>query len=297
MPVTATRKTILTYTLAGAALLLLAAFLWWNFVYQSPHRVFESMLVNNLRTSSVTKYEKTTGGNQTAEQYVRLQLGGTTASRWLVSISQPGLKVTTESIGTPTTGYVRYVAASSSQKKADGAPVDLSPILDIWGKAAPKEQSSLTQLFSQSVLDIGTVPAPPIGNVTPEQQENITAFIKQQGVFTPDYKSMQRKALAGREVYVYKVSVKLAPYVRMMQVFANNIGLKDLESLDPTQYQSAAPIAIEMSVDPTSHQLKQIAYAGSGFTETYSDYGLTSPITIPTKTIPATELQTRLQKL
>lgn len=297
MPVTASRKMMLFTVLGGIGLLILAVFLWWNLVYQSPQRVFESMLTNNLRTSSVTKYEKTVNGSQTAEQYVRLQLGGTNASQWLVSISQPGLKVTTEGIGTPTTGYVRYVNASSSKKDMSGKTADFSSILNVWGKAEPKEQSSLTQLFSQSILDIGTVPAPPIGNVTPEQQQNITAYIKQLSVFTPNYQTMQRKMLGGREVYVYDVSVKLAPYVRMMQVFANNIGLHDLESLDPTQYQSAQPIKLKMSVDATSHQLRQIAFAQSGFTETYSDYGLTTPISIPAKTIPASELQSRLQKL
>ncbi|MEO6513136.1 MAG: hypothetical protein ABIR37_00460 [Candidatus Saccharimonadales bacterium] len=297
MPITANQKTVLLTVVGGVALLVLAVFLWWNFIHQGPHRVFESMLTNNLRTSSVTKYEKTSNGSQTAQQYVRLQLGGTNAAQWLVSISQPGLNVTTESIGTPTTGYVRYVNATSGKKDANGKAVDFSSILNIWGKAAPKEQSSLTQLFSQSILDIGTVPAPPIGNVTPEQQENITTFMSQQGVFTPNYQTMQRKMLDGREVYVYDVSVKLAPYVRMMQVFASNIGLKDLQSLDPTQYQSAQPIKLTMSVDASSHQLKQITYAQSGFTETYSDYGLSTPIAVPGKTIPASELQSRLQKL
>lgn len=296
MSAIASKKTLLT-SAAGLVFVVVIALLWWNFIYQSPRRVFESMLTNNLRTSSVTKYEKTVSGNQKAEQYVRLQLGSTNASQWLVSISQPGLNVTTESIGTPTTGYVRYIKASSTKKDASGKQADFSSILNVWGQAAPKEQSSLTQLFSQSLLDIGTVPAPPIANLSAEQQENITAYIKEQNVFVPDYKNVKRATIDGREVYQYNVTVKLAPYVRMMQVFANNVGLKDLDSLDPTQYQSAQPIKITMSVDVNSHQLKQIGYAGSGFTETYSDYGLSAPITIPTKTISATELQARLQKL
>jgi hypothetical protein len=169
--------------------------------------------------------------------------------------------------------------------------------LNIWGKAAPKEQSSLTQLFSQSILDVGTVPAPPIGNVTPEQQQNITSYIKDQSIFTPDYRTMKRKTFEGRAVYVYDVSVRLAPYVKMMQVFSNNIGLHELDALNPTDYQAAQPIKLTMTVDAVSHQLKQIAYPKSGFSETYSDYGLTTPITLPTKTIPASELQSRLQKL
>lgn len=297
MPFTARPRTILSIVLAGLLLLVLATVLWWHFIYQSPRHVFEGMLQNNLRVSSVTKYEKTTSGGQSAEQYVRLQLSGTNAAQWLVTIKQPGLKVTTESIGTPTAGYVRYVSASSSKKNANGKTTDFSPVLNIWGKADAKDKSSLTQLFSQSVLDIGTVPAPPIGNVSPEQQQNILQFMQSQGIFAPNYQTMKRTTIDGRKIYVYEVSIKLEPYVKMMQVFANNIGLHELDSLDPTQYQSAQPIQITMNVDAASHQLQQISYPRSGFSETYSDYGLTTPITIPSKTIPASELQAKLQKL
>jgi hypothetical protein len=297
MPFPANRRAIIGLITAAVALLLLSTALWWHFIYQSPRHVFESMLTNNLRTSSVTKYEKTVNGSQSAEQYVRLQLASTNAAQWVVTISQPGLKVTTESIGTATAGYVRYVNAHSSQKQVNGKPVDFSPILNVWGKTAPKEQSSLTQLFSQSVLDVGTVPAPPIGNVTPEQQQNITSYMKEQEVFMPDYHTMKRTKFEGREVYVYDVSVKLAPYVKMMQVFSNDIGLHQLDTLNPTDYQAAPPIALTMMVDASSHQLKQIAYPKSGFTETYGDYGLVTPIKLPTKTIPVSELQSRLQKL
>lgn len=297
MPITASKKTILLTFAGGLGLLIAAALLWWNVVYQSPRHVFDGMLLNNLRTSSVTKYEKTVSSGQTSEQYVRLQLSGTNAAQWVVSIKQPGLNVTTESIGTPSTGYVRYIAASSSKKDATGKTPDFSPILNIWGEADSQDQSSLRQLFTQSILDIGTVPAPPIGNVTPEQQQNILRYIHEQQVFAANYGSVKSSTLDGRAVYVYDVSIKLAPYVRMMQVFSNNIGLHELDSLDATSYQSAQPIKLKMSVDKASHQLRQIAYTQSGFTETYSDYGLSTPITIPSKTIPASELQAKLQKL
>lgn len=299
MPFAATRRNILIAILCGVGLLVLAFLVWWNFIYQSPRRVFEGMLENNLQVSSVTKHEYLSDTSQTVDKYIRLQLGSVNASQNVqtTSLKQQATAVTTESVGTPTQEYVRYVKLTSNQKQANGRPIDFRNVLNVWGKVDATNQATPPVQFSQSLLDVGTVPAPPIGNVTPEQKENITQFIRDQSVFMPDYATMQRTTFEGRRAYVYDVSVKLAPYVRMMQAFASDIGLHELDSLDPTSYQSAPPIKITLTVDTASHHLRQIAYKQSGFTETYSDYGLSAPITIPTKTIPASELQARLQKL
>lgn len=282
-------------------LLIVAGFVWWNFIYQSPSRVFWGMMENNLQTSSVTKHIVGGANGQTVSQYVRLQLGSTNASQWLVTIKQADSKATTESIGTPKGDYVRYLElkAPANKKHADGSAYNFSSVINVWAKADAGSTSAPQQLFSQTILDMITapIPTPPIGNVSPENQQNITKFMRDQTVFMPDYKTMQRKELDGRKVYVYKVSVKLAPYIRMMQAFAHDVGLRDLDSIDPLQYQSAPPVKLIFTVDAAGHQLRAVSNESQGYTQSYSDYGLTTPIQIPAKTISFTELQTRLQKL
>ena len=255
------------------------------------------MLNNNLQTTSVTKHITGSANGQSINQYVRLQLGSTNAAQWLVTLKQTNSDVITESIGTPTEGYVRYVKASTSQKHADGSAYNFSPVINVWAKADAGTASTLKQLFGQTLLDMSTVPTPPIGNVSPAQRENIVQFMRDQTAFTPDYKTMQRKEVDGRKVYVYKVSVKLAPYLRMMQAFARDVGLRDLDSIDPSQYQSSPPVNLVFEVDAAGHQLRAVSYVDQGFTQTYSGYGITTPIQVPTKTISVTELQTRLKKL
>ncbi len=278
-------------------LVITSIFVWWNFIYQSPRNVFWGAMENNLQTSSVTKHTSVTQNGQGLDQYIRLQLGSTNAAQWLVTLKQINSNVVTESIGTPTTGYVRYVKADTSQKRTDGTAYDFNNVINVWAKADASSEQTLKQLFSQTVLDIGTVPTPPIANLPKEQRDNLLQFMKDQKVFAPDIKTMQRKKIDGREVYIYDVEVNLSAYLRMMQSFARNIGLKDLESADPTQFQSEAPIKMKLTIDAAGRYLQELSYPEQNFKQEYSGYGIVKTVIIPNKTISVTELQSRLQSL
>jgi hypothetical protein len=284
-------------TAAAALLIVVSAMVWWHFVYLSPSRVFWGAMQNNLRTASVTKHLTDTQSGQKLDQYIRLQLGGTNATQWLVDLKQSNSHVLTESIGTPTDGYVRYLKATTNQSHADGSPYDFGNILGVWAKADGQSSDTLRQLFSQSVLDLGTVPAPPIGNLTPTEQQNIFDFMRAQQVYTPTYSSMKRETRDGRSVYVYDVQVQLMPYVRMMQAFAKNLSLHDLDQSNPAAFQNSDPVKLRFVIDAAAHELREISYPSNNYTQTYSGFGLTKPIEIPTKTITVTTLQQRLQKL
>ncbi len=284
-------------SLVAVLLVITSIFVWWNFIYQSPRNVFWGAMENNLQTSSVTKHTSVTQNGQGLDQYIRLQLGSTNAAQWLVTLKQINSNVVTESIGTPTTGYVRYVKADTSQKRTDGTAYDFNNVINVWAKADASSEQTLKQLFSQTVLDIGTVPTPPIANLPKEQRDNLLQFMKDQKVFAPDIKTMQRKKIDGREVCIYDVEVNLSAYLRMMQSFARNIGLKDLESADPTQFQSEAPIKMKLTIDAAGRYLNDLNYSDQNFKQEYSGYGIVKPVIIPNKTISVTELQSRLQSL
>ena len=119
----------------------------------------------------------------------------------------------------------------------------------------------------------------------------MVAFMKDQQVFTADYGKVTAVTVGGRKAYEFPVKVKLAPYVRLMQAFAHSFGLKELDSLSASQYQDAQPSEVKIAVDVLSHRMLRLTFPATGFSETFSDYGIAHSVQPPTKTITASELQ------
>lgn len=284
--------------LCGVGLLiLLGLFVWWQFVWQHPQRVFTDMLSNNLETVSVTKSASANSNGQSVHQVARLEMGGINAADWLVSANESNSSVTTENIATPNTGYIRYLHIATNLQKKGGKPYSFNSILGVWGKGDGKTDPTLDHLFSQTLLDISSAPLPPIGNLPDTERQSILRYMQQQQIFTPAYTTAKRQMLDGRSVYTYSVSVKLGAYVRMMQAFAHDLGLTDLDTVDPSQYSTVPPITLGMSVDCLSHELVSVSYPGSGFTQTYSAWGQLSAVRLPSKAITTTALQSRIAAL
>ena len=270
---------------------------WWFIVWQNPRRVFEDMLASNLATTSVTEEAHAANNGQSVEQYARLQMGGGNAAHWLVSAKQSGVSVTTESIATPTVGYIRYTNIVVGQQAATAGTKSLANVLNVWAKADGVTDTALNQLFSQTLLNINNAPLPPIGNLPYAQQQNILAYMRDQKIFVPDYRKVVAQTMNGRPVYTYQVSVPLGAYIRMMQAFAHDLGLKTLDTLDPNQYSTVQPLTVTMSVDRLSHQLVRVGYGGTGYVQNYVDWGLMTPITLPHASVTTTTLQNRINTL
>jgi hypothetical protein len=271
-------------------LLVAGVVVWWQSVYVSPQRIFADMLVNNLSTASVTKNLVSTTNGSTLTQRINQQLGSSNSSRWIVTVQQKSAAVTTDSIGTTTAGYVRYTQITPVKNRQA-----VDNVLGVWAKStSANKTSTLPNLFANSLLDLNAAPIPPVGNPTPASRNAMIDYIKTQGVFTVDYSKVTKSVINGRQVENFPVSVKLAPYIRLMQAFANAYGLKQLDQLSASQYQSAAPVKITIAVDRLSHQMTRVSYPTTGFSETYTDYGVARNVTIPSKTITETDLQQRL---
>jgi hypothetical protein len=250
------------------------------------------MLANNLSTTSVTKNELSTANGSTLTQRINLQLGGHNSSRWIVTVQQKTASVTTDSIGTPQSGYVRYTQINPAAGK------QAAQVLGVWASPAKGDTKSvLPTLFANSLLDLNSAPVPPVGNPTPSSRADLLSYTKNQGVFTADYAKVTRGVINGREVDNFPVSVSLAPYIRLMQAFAGAYGLKQLDQLSANQYQTAAPVKLTIAVDRLSHQMVRVTYAASGFSETYTDYGIAHPVTIPSRTITEAALRQRVSQL
>lgn len=282
----------------GAVVLLIGGTaVWWFAIWRSPQYVFNDMLARNLSTTSVTKQVVAQGKSQSVEQTLRLMMGAQDASHWLVTARQQGSEVSTESIGTMDTGYLRYTHISTGQMPTGGKTYDFNHVVNVWAKSDGQSDSSLDKLFSNSLLDITNAPTPPIAMLPSDQRDELLGFMQDEQVFTPDYGKVKHENIDGLNAYTFTVSVRMPAYVRAMQAFAHDLGLKSLDSVDPNQYAALKPLSVSMSVDPVSHQLLRISYAATGFTQHYSDWGLIVPATLPTNTITTTELQRRLQSL
>lgn len=293
---------LIRYPRSGAAIaavivLVGGSLAWWLYIWQNPHRVFEDMLATALSTTSVTKVVRASSGSQRLEQYARLEMGTTNAADWLVTAAQSDSSVTSESIGTPATGFIRYTQIATGQKQAGNKPYDFSTVLNVWGEADGQTDPSLGHLFSQTLLDISNAPLPPIGNLPEPKRQELLDYMHAQQIFSPSYSGVKRVNVDRHAVYNYQVSVKLGAYVRMMQAFAHDLGISDLDTLDPSQYSTLPPVTMTLSVDRASHQLIAASYPASGFSQQYTDWGLSTPIAIPHADLTTTDLQRRIQAL
>jgi hypothetical protein len=285
-------------SLTGLVVVVLALIgvLWWNLVWQSPQRVFTDMLSNNLSTTSVTRRVLAYNSSQGLDQYIRLEMGSTYAAEWLVTAVQDGTAVTSDSVATLHTGYIRYTKITTGQSSSK-KPSAFSHVLNVWGKSDGTTDTTLAQLFDQTVLDINDAPIPPIGIVSRVEDQTLVNYMLNDGVFSSTYRKVSTQTIQGHDVYTYQVLVHLGPYVRMMQSFAHALGISSLNSINPTQYSTVAPVSLSLSVDKMSHELVAVRYPASGFEQTYGGWGILTAIPTPQKTIPTTLLQSRIQSI
>jgi hypothetical protein len=268
--------------------IILGGLLSWH-TYTSPKTVWNDMLVNNLAARSVTKNQVVSSGTSADVQSVSIQFGPPYAARSLVTVRSEAGGVTTETLATQDAAFLRYADITDATGKKD-----YSSLVNVWAKAGNDNTGSqLKQVFNKAVLDLSIAPVPPIGYLDAAKRNEIVRYIHQEQVFAPDFAHVKSEVINGREVYTYTVTVKLAPYLRMMQEFARVYGLKDLESISPTEYQSAT-LKLDISADKLSHQMARVASSTLGLNETYTDYGVIQNLQPPTKTVSISELQKRL---
>ncbi len=271
---------------------------YWRRIYSDPQRTFQDMLSLNLETGSVTRHVAQASEEGTLDQTTTLSLGTQNTAHTLTTLTQPGQssndKVVTESIGTLEADYLRYREITTPQMSANGKPINFSNVLNVWAKG---ESSSLggqsaAQLFNESVVGIV-----PFAKLNSETRKHLLNTIRDKDVYNTDYAKAVYKLEHGRPVYTYTVNVKPAAYIAMLKEFGHDLGLKQLDNVEPAAYAQRPAQQLEFKVDVLSRQLLSINYHGANRQETYSGYGLQKIVDIPSSTIPITELQNRLQQI
>lgn len=301
---TVTKRPYWYLYVAGLLLLIVSGYLWWSRVYLAPERVFWTMLSNSLSTQGVTVETAQSSAQSSIKQLVQVQTGTINRAHSLTTLKQGKTEVKTEIIGTKDADYTRYRSIKTDQKNAEGKPLNVSKVLNVWSKSDNSQQQSETtpsghQLFAQAVLGVGlpvgSLPVP-IAELSPSQRDSLMRLIRSQEVYQTSFQKIAKERKHGRLLYTYDTKVQTILYVRLMKEFAKDLGLHELDAVDPNNYQTAQPLQIKLTVDAYSRQLVAVD-AGQGYRQTYEGYGLPLSVDIPQKTISSKELQLRLTQL
>ncbi len=288
-------KTYARLIAVGAIVLVIGLGALGAKMYTDPQRVFNAMLRDSLASSSVTVQATQVSTGATAKQTIQYTLGAQNMSHALTTITQGKTVVVDETIGTQAADYTRYASITTDQKAKSGKPLDVSKVVGVWAK------NDAHQIFSQTVLGTGLPIGGmviPIGAISPEKRSSLLEQIAKDNVYNIVYKDVTHSTKGGRLQYTYDASVNPVGYVRLMRTFAQDIGIHDLDQLNPNSYASQQTLHVKLTVDAYSHHLVTAALTEGGtYTQSYSSYDIPVGISLPSRTISTTVLQQRLNAM
>ncbi len=281
-----------------AVILLVATFGAWTYHNTTnADRVFWGMVDDNLRTTSYTRHTVQKNGSQSVDQILQTSTGPkhvVYAETVFVQTGVDGARAVTQNIGTVTNDYVRYSSIETSQKSADGQPLDFSDVLNIWGVTEAAEDAKTTgQLYNQAVL--GVIPT---GNLSQSERRALIDAMRDQNAYSYKITETTRSWPFGRPTYRFAVTVKPVAYITGLKNFAASIGLNHLEEINPSDYESAQELAFEVSVDGWTHQMTVSAQPQAGKNEIISGRNIKKAApSVPSDPISVDELQSKLQAI
>lgn len=279
-----TREHLPQWLFAGGVLLLIiAGFVWWTQVYESPYNVYWGMLGNSLSASSVTKHivEKSSGTN--LDEYVGENFGMSNAAYARTTLTDAASTIKTETVGTMNADFVRYTSINTKQKNKSGKAFDFSNVLGKWAKSAAQNSSNQTTavpFWAQTTLGLENGNVVPIASLSATGRAALIKQLHDNTVFDTSFSNVEKSKQNGRPVYTYSLSVEPVAYVAFEKAFAADLGIKALNSLDPNNYQGEQAVKVNLTVDVHSHQLVEVSYPGTSHQEFYSSWGV--PVAVPT---------------
>lgn len=296
MPVLNYKKLLYRMLVLAAIVLAIGGYFAYTRLYLTHERRFWMAINNNLSVPSVVRSTETGGTGNKSTEMTRFVFGAQAAQDKINSVGFKNAttesNVTTETITTPVTQYVRYNNIFSTEKKSDGSSYNFDSIKNVWAKeAVAKDADALSTqrlTFAQPLITLA-----PFGNLTAEARQAILADMKSNKVYVVDYKNATYQNINGEKYIAYVVKVQTKKYVAALQRYFTAAGFGTFPPLDPSGYSDTARVNAQFIIALKSNTLAAINFNDQ--TEAYSDYGVTQPISFPTKTISVDELQSRLQ--
>lgn len=290
------RKYATQWLFAGsAALFIIFGIVWWTKVYENPYNVYWGMLRNSMQVTGVTKHTTEQASGTNLDQYVGLNFGVNNQAYARTTLQDANGVVKTESIGTMQDDYVRYTSIGTTAKGAKQP--DTKDVLNKWAKTPASntsDTSASVPFFIQVLLGFEGGNLVPMGNLPPATRDLLIQQLHNNVVFQTSFNDVRRQMVHGRPVYTYSVTVEPVAYVAFEKAFAQAMGIKTLDTIDPNSYQGQTAVKVDLQVDAWSHQLVGITYPGSSHIESYTSYGVSTAIPTPQATISNTQLQSLL---
>jgi len=285
-------RTVLKLVGILAAIIVVAGgILWYKLVYTSPEHVFWGMVDNNLATQSITKELNQAGGSTTNKEDTQLAFYPSPKVRDVKEISSKANNGTStvkiESIGTPTDTYQHYVLINQPGKGSKN-PADYQKVYNMWLKNSGNQQAE-TQLFSGVVFD-----AVLFGNLPPSARPQLVNDLHK--AYHVDFNNVAKESSKGRKTYTYNVKVNLRSFAEAVNYYSKALGLPNAGKINPSNYKATDEVAINLSVDLPSKQLRKLEYVSSKSTETYVTYGAPTNFSVPVHTVSYNTLQAAVQK-
>ncbi len=278
--------------IASLLLLSAAAFGYNQTVRRSSAEVFVQALQAGLTTEGVscTIHDEQQGrkSNQTVSLDLKEQFRSTT----ITTIEQNGVAVTTEGVNTKAREFIRYTAIKASLEDPAAKAPDFSSVLNVWGQQAVADPS--TSLYGQTALGGCIIP---LANLSQSESRPYIEALQKGEIFKPNTDRPKDVAVAGKKLKQYDITVQPAPYITFMKRLAKQRGLSDLVEVDTAEYASRPPERLVFLIDPNTEQVAAITYRAKNRRIEFTGYGTRPNISEPPQTIPATELQKRLQAI
>ncbi|MBI5357853.1 hypothetical protein HZB74_03340 [Candidatus Saccharibacteria bacterium] len=286
------------YLLSGLFVLAVAVFclsgwLYWTKVLADADRVLNDSIAKNLGINSVTRHVVQADSSGGIEQTAHLSFFAPDAlARSKTELTQKTsarneAKVTTETIGTKSTDYVRYVSVDGADGLA-GAD-NLKKLIGTWAKReADPEKGATTDFLNESLFGIV-----PFGRLTDDAKKQLIDKINEKDLYK--YSSATREIKNLRPVYVYRMSIKTEDLVEILSEYARLTGLADPSQFNPKDYEGSPPISVDITIDVLSRNLTSVTYNATNRTEEYSGWNLYKPSDLPNDAISIEELQKRME--
>ena len=280
----------------AALILVVGLFSWYQYIHKSTYGVFWDTVDNNLNLFGVTRTIDQSSGESKFNQKLQISLGAENVARGLTTITQPGqngtIEVVTETLGTLTNNYARYVDVSLVRDNA--AVPDISSIKNVWGR----EDLVGDKDPNQSVLAEGLLFSSfPLAGLSAPQRQEVIQFMKDSQAYEVDYKGARVVTRAGKQAYEYNVIVNMEGYIAAVKMVDEMMGLNQLSDVDPTAYAEADPAQLTVVNSIDGRQLLEVSYTGTTRTEKYSAYGARITVDIPETNLLRSELEQRVQTI
>lgn len=272
-------------------ILLVSLFFWWQKVYISETNVFYGAIENNLRASSITKVIANENNKLIAASELTPDFRTRVINIQKIDNQDSKTHIQTEAIYTQKSNYERYNIIDTNVKNPDGKSPDFSKLINQWGESPADQMGQMNQQYI--LLLSGAVP---IGDFNSSERKELMEVVKKDKVYTFDATKVKKYRKDNRLLYEYAINFNQKSFFKLLKKYGELRDISQLRDLPENDMQEGGDMQINITIDARSHKIISVIDP-SGGDERFGSYGLQESIKLPTKTMPITELESKLKSV